>query len=97
MLTGICEFYEIDEDAKAQCEAEIQAYKKCIGEDAFQAEVDMYNALFPENPNDKLSQCGEYCKHLRSGKGYPGEYICYCSCPGHEHIIDADFNESEVI
>lgn len=92
-----CEFYEVDEVAKAEIDAEIEEYKKCVGEEAFLAEQAFWDAMNEENENDELSKCGECCKYLRSGKGFPGEYVCYCSCPGHEHILSVDFNESEII
>ena len=108
-----CKFYELDEVAKAECEAEMAAYRESIGEEAFLAEqqyIEDMSASMGEEC-DNLAQCREFCKHLAEGKGYtrefckhlaegkgyPGEYVYYCNCPGHEQILHVDFNESEII
>lgn len=94
-----CKFYELDEVAKAECEAEMAAYRESIGEEAFLAEqqyIEDMSASMGEEC-DNLAQCREFCKHLAEGKGHPGEYVYYCNCPGHEQILHVDFNESEII
>jgi hypothetical protein len=54
-------------------------------------------AQAPKGELDPFAQCGEWCKHLKSGRGYPGEYVYHCAAPGNEHVIHTDFNESEII
>ena len=87
-----CKYYEIDLDAKAADEA----WAAGISE----AEIAMMETCFyetdEEDPNP-VSKCGDWCKHLCSGKGHPGEYIDFCNAPGNEHIIHAETNISEVI
>ena len=98
-MNNKCKFYEVDEVAKKECEKEMADYRKLIGEEAFieeQKHVEAMTASLGEEC-DKLAQCKEFCKYLAGGKGYPGEWVCYCKCPGHEHVIDVDFHESEVI
>ena len=62
-----------------------------------------YSAIFPDESLPEIEQepsplhgCG-FCKFLRHGKGYPGEYLYSCDCPGNEKILHVDFSESEVI
>ena len=89
-----CRFYE--KDTKAEKEAnEMEADMIAVmGEDSWNAMNEMAK-LLPEENNPE-AKC-VFCKHLRSGKGYPGEYVYYCSAPGNEHIINIDFRESEII
>ena len=87
-----CKFYEIDLDAKAEAEA----WAAGISAD----EIAMMEACFyetNEEDTDPVAQCGEFCKHLCSGKGHPGEFVNFCNAPGNEHIISVDFNEAEII
>ena len=87
-----CPFYAIDLDAKAEAEA----WAASIPEADLRAMEAMMYETGEEDPSP-VAQCGEFCKHLRSGKGHPGEYVDYCDAPGNEHIINVDFNESEII
>lgn len=91
----VCCFYE--KDTKAEEEAnEMEADMIAVmGEDNWKAMNEMAE-LLPEENNPE-AKCAAFCKHLRSGKGYPGEYVDYCSAPGNEHIINVDFRESEII
>ena len=94
-----CEFYEVDEVARKECEEEMAAYRESIGEEAFLADqkyIEEMSASMGEEC-DNLTQCREFCKYLAEGKGHPGEYVYYCNCPGHEQILHVDFNESEII
>ena len=89
-----CRLYE--KDTKAEEEAnEMEADMIAVmGEDNWKAMNEMAE-LLPEENNPE-AKCA-FCKHLRSGKGYPGEYVDYCSAPGNEHTINVDFRESEII
>jgi len=87
-----CKFYELDQDANAEAEA----WAAGISE----AEIAMMEACFYETDEEDptpVSECGEFCKYLRSGHGHPGEYIDFCNAPGNEHIIHTETNISEVI
>ena len=90
----ICRFYEKDTKAEKEAnemEADIIAV---MGEDSWKTLNEMAKLLTEENNPE--AKC-VFCKHLRSGKGHPGEYVDYCSAPGNEHIINVDFRESEII
>lgn len=98
----MCKFYEVDEEAKAEGEAMDAAFIESLGGqeayEAYEAEAEaMAEAMGYSEENDPFAKCGPYCKYLKSGKGYPGEHVTYCSCPGHEQILDTQFNESEII
>lgn len=98
----MCEFYEVDKEAKAECEAMDASYIQSLGgQEAYEAELkaaeEMAKAMGYSEEDDPFAKCGPYCKYLKWGKGYPGESVAYCSCSGHEHIIDTQFDESEVI
>lgn len=80
----MCKFYEVDAEWLAECEA--------------------MEAMFPDSGDGgeaeaglPCSECGPCCRFLRSGDGFPGECVTYCSAPGNEHIIDVDFDVSAVI
>ena len=89
-----CKFYELDLEAQKEAE-EMDAWLP----EWFKAEEAAYLDYMETQAeeNDPLSNCGPFCKFLKSGKGYPGEYVYYCCAEGNEHIIDVDFNESEII
>ncbi len=87
MKDTTCKFYEKDLAAVKDA-LEIEAALK-----ANDAITELAETNHEDNP---LEQC-TFCKHLRSGKGYPGEYVYHCTAPGNEHIIHVDFIESEII
>jgi hypothetical protein len=91
-----CKFYEVDTAAQAEGEAMAAAYEAGMS-DAEREAMDAWAAQAPSNEPDPFAKCGEYCKHLKSGKGHPGEYVYHCAAPGNEHIIDVDFREYEII
>ena len=91
-----CKFYEVDTAAKAEGDALEAAYNAGMSDKEREAMEAWANQQTADQP-DPFAKCGEYCKHSRSGKGYPGEYVYGCACPGNEHVIDVDFNESEII
>jgi len=51
----------------------------------------------PGEDPDPTADCGMFCKYLRSGNGFPGEFVNSCSASGNEHIISVDFDISKVI
>ena len=90
----MCKFYEIDLTAQAEGDAMEAAYLASISE----AEKEAMEAWAATDPTpNPLAKCGDYCKHLQSGRGFPGEYGYICTAPDNEHIIHVDFNESEII
>lgn len=86
-----CKFYELD------LEAQEEAAKMEILLSKYLSEEEL--ATYSEQVCDEtpFSECGEFCKYFKSGKGYPGEYVYHCCAKGNEHIIHIDFNESEII
>ena len=91
-----CKFYEVDTTAQAEGEAMAAAYEASMS-DAEREAMDAWAAQAPDDEPDPFANCGPYCKHLKSGRGFPGEYLYNCTAPGNEHIIHCDFNESEII
>ncbi len=89
-----CKFYEVDLEAQAEGEALAAAYDDMLGEEGRAAEAAWLAMQDPEP--DPFAGCGPYCRHARSGKGMPGEYVYGCGAPGNEHIIHVDFNEAEI-
>ena len=89
-----CEFYEIDEKAKTENDDWWNSLPESM-----KKELETYEGWYDEqNPEPSpIDKCGILCKHLCSGKSYPGEYVDYCSAPGNEHIINVDVNLAEVI
>lgn len=82
-----CKFYELDAVTEAEATAMAKAYADIFSDE------EIPDIQCEPSP---LDDCG-FCKHLRHGKGYPGEYVYNCSAVGNEHILHADFNESEII
>ena len=91
-----CKFYEIDLLAKEEGEAMYAEYVGNISE-AERESLEAWADMNVSDEPDPFAKCGEYCKHLKGGKGYPGEYVHHCAAPGNEHIIHVDFIESEII
>ena len=91
-----CKFYEIDLMARKEAEEMEAAYFAAMSKAEREA-MDAWAAMKPDGEQDPLAECGEFCKHLKSGKGHPGEYVYFCAAPGNDHIIHVDFNESEII
>ena len=87
-----CRFYEVDLEAKAEAES----WAAGIPEADIRAMEAMMYETGEEDPNP-VSKCGEFCKYLRSGNGFPGEYVDCCNAPGNEHIIHVDFNIADII
>ena len=91
-----CKYYEVDLAAQKEGEKMEAAYIASMS-DAQRAEWEAWAAMAPDDEPDPFAKCRPYCKHLNSGKGFPGEYVYSCAAPGNEHIIHVDFNESEII
>lgn len=90
-----CKFYKIDHEAKEEAER-----MEALFPTVFPEEEPINCPEHMETPheeNDPFASCGIFCRYLRSGKGYPGEYVYYCCAAGNEHVIHVDFNESEII
>lgn len=81
----MCRLYQVDAEWLAECEAMEAAFP------------DLPSGGEIEEAAGPCSECGPCCRFLRSGGGFPGETVTYCSAPGHERILDVDFNLSEVI
>lgn len=98
-MSSSCKFYELDKLAKEEYEAEISAYRESIGEEAFLAEQEFLRDIVDSTGSggSNLTPCTEFCKYFAGDKGYPGEYVYHCKCPGHERVLEIDFNENEVI
>jgi len=92
-----CKFYEVDLAAQKQSDEMEAAYRGSMSEDEWLAQEEWVGNMATSTDEDPLGKCGEYCKHLKSGKGYPGEYVYHCAVPGAEHILHVDFNESEIL
>ena len=90
-----CKFYEIDLTAQKEAEDMEADYIVSTSPEEREA-MEAWAAQAGEN-FDPFVKCGAYCKHMKEGKGHPGEYIYGCAAPGNEHIIHVDFNESEII
>lgn len=82
----MCKFYEVDAEWLAECEA----MEKAFPAPELPPEAEVEDA-------GPCSECGPCCRFLRSGNGYPGEHVTYCSVPGHERVLDVSINLSEVI
>jgi hypothetical protein len=91
----VCCFYEKDTKAEEEAKEMDAAIIATMGEENWRAMCEMAE-LQPED-NSPLAKCGEFCRYLHSGKGYPGEYVYHCTAPGNEHIIHVDFIELEII
>ena len=91
-----CKFYEVDLAAKAEGDAMEAAYYADMSAEERKG-LEAWANQAPPDQSDPFAKCGEYCKHLKSGRGFPGEYLYNCAAPGNEHIIHCDFNESEII
>ncbi len=89
-----CKFYEPDMEAKEEAEKMYAFYQTAFPEIELADEPEQ---IEPPAEDDPLASCGAFCRYLKSGKGYPGEYVYYCCAAGNEHIIHVDFNESEII
>lgn len=90
-----CRFYKKDLDAQREAEEMETAMRASIGEENWKAMSEWAEQeLKGDGP---LAKCGLFCKYYRCGRGFPGEYVDYCSAPGNEHIINVDFRESEII
>lgn len=90
-MESSCKFYEPD----IQAQKEAEEMESLIPEIFMGEEMDSGGMDTPRD--DPFAACGAFCKHLKSGRGYPGEYVYYCCAEGNMHIIDVDFNESEII
>lgn len=82
-----CKFYEVDAEWLAECEAMESAFPV----------PELPSGAEGEGDVGPCAECGPCCRFLRSGSGFPGEDVTYCSAPGNEHIIDVDFDVSAVI
>ena len=91
-----CKYYELDAAAKKESEQLLVEYEAQMS-DAERDELEAWAAKQSAGEPDPFAKCGEFCKHSKSGRGYPGEYVFHCAAPGNEHIIHIDFNESEII
>lgn len=87
-MEGKCKFYELDLEAQKEAEEMVLPFPELSADEGPEEE---------RETDDPFSSCGAFCKYLKSGKGYPGEYVYYCCAKGNEHVIDVDFNESEII
>ena len=85
-----CPYYQVD----IQAQKEAEQMEPPFFSDPPDADPDP--ASLPEEKN-ALAKCGAFCKYLNAGRGFPGEYVYYCSAPGNRHIIHVDFNETEII
>ena len=92
----ICKYYEADLAAQKEAEEMEAAYYGSMS-DAEREAWAAWEAMCPGDEPDTFANCGPFCKHMVSGRGYPGEYVYNCSAPGNEHIIHVDFNESEIL
>lgn len=90
-MESSCKFYEPD----IQAQKEAEEMESLIPEIFMGEEMDSGGMDTPGD--DPFAACGAFCKHLKSGRGYPGEYVYYCCAEGNMHIIDVDFNGSEII
>ena len=90
-----CKFYKIDLEAKVEAERMEALFPVTFSEEE-PADYSEYMET-PHEENDPFASCGIFCRYLKSGKGYPGEYVYYCCAAGNEHIIHVDFNKSEII
>jgi len=91
-----CKFYEVDLVAKKEGDAMEAAYFGSMNETEREA-MDAWAAMEATDEPDPFAKCGEYCKHQKSDRGFPGERVYQCIAPGNEHIIHVDFIESEII
>ena len=92
-----CKFYECDLAAKKEAEEMCAFYEQGISLSEREA-MDAWAASQEQDAvPDPLAGCGEFCKHLKSDKGFPGEYVYYCTALGNEHVIHTDFREYEII
>ena len=96
MSDCICKYFEVDLAAQREAEETEAAYIESMS-DAQREALEAWEAMNPNDEPDPFAKCGPFCKHSKSGKGYPGEYVYRCAAPGNEHIIRVDFNESEII
>ena len=87
---NICKFFELDVKAKEEYESEREARKSGMTPDQWKAELELESFMI--NPNKRCM----FCKHFKETDGFPGEHLTNCSAPGNEHIINVDFNESEI-
>lgn len=91
-----CKHYELDSEEKAKCDEMWESYwnsltpKQQADEKAYQKHM-RKNAPKEKNPIPR--RCLE-CKHIKNGKGHPGEHMTYCEKTG--KTFDYWFNESEV-
>jgi hypothetical protein len=92
----VCKFYEADLAAQKEGEKLETAYFTSMSDTEREA-MEAWAAMRSADDTDPFAKCGKYCKHLKSGKGYPGEYVHGCAAPGNEHIIHVDININEVI
>ena len=85
-----CKFYELDTYLKETEDQLLEAYGPA---------PDIPEQDRPARPEILDQCCGQLCKWMVIGEGFPGEE-CYCctnpDCP-HNGIIYIDFDESAVI
>jgi hypothetical protein len=94
-----CKFYEVDVEAQKEGEQFESGFLASMT-DAEREAMEAWDAELEDSPLDDgspLCKCGPFCKYLKHGKGFPGEYVYHCTAPDNEHIIQVDFNESELI
>ncbi len=97
MTECACLFYELDLEAQAEGEKLFGAYEDCLSPEQRAAEAAWLAAQPEPDGPDPFAKCGPYCRHLNSGRGFPGEYVYHCAAPGNEHVIHYEFRESEII
>ena len=73
-----CQYYEVDAEAKAEAEKDWPAMPM----------PDVYiEAQFEEMDEMQMLPCGEFCKHYRETRGFPGEILYCCSHPKCSRIL----------
>ncbi len=97
MTECACLFYDPDLAAQAEGERLAAEYETSLSPEQRAAEAAWLAANVQDAEPDPFAKCGPYCRHLKSGKGFPGEHVNYCAAPGNEHVIHYEFRESEII
>jgi len=87
-----CPHYEPDLDTLREAEACESAYRESIGEEQWEAEQ-AWAAQRNDEPSP-IDDCDPCCKHMRSGRGHPGEHMTWCIAT--DSCLEYWFNESEV-
>ena len=93
-----CPYYAFDQKAKDEHDAWLAGVPKALLDEWDALALEWESGHQAETPDSlPFEECMVFCKHLYSGKTYPGEHITGCAAPENRRIFETTFHPEEII